>query len=343
MGPARDPAAGLRWGILGTASIAPAVIRAIRAAGCGTVAAVASRDLGRARAFAVAHAIPVALGDYAALLEPGVVDVVYNPLPNSLHAAWTIRALEAGRPVLCEKPFTVDAAEARAVAAVARRVGLPVAEAFMYRFHPLYDRLAAVLATGRIGPLVTLTSQFTFWLDDRAALPAVAGLGGGALLDVGCYCVDVARRLAGAEPRRVLAAAREAPGGPAGAVDDTLVGTLELAGGVLASFECGIASFERHRLELAGTRGAITVASPWFPGAERGTFVVRDAAGDEVVTTPGADGYELEVRDFARACTTGAPPRWPVADAVANMVALDALRASARTGTAVAVAAGDRV
>jgi xylose dehydrogenase (NAD/NADP) len=326
------PAAALRWGILGTASIAPALIRAIRASGCGTVAAVASRDPTRARAFAAEHGVPLACG-YDELLAPGTVDVVYNPLPNHLHATWSIRCLEAGLPVLCEKPFTLDAAEARTVAAVARRTGLPVAEAFMYRFHPLYDRLREVIDSGVIGEVATLRSCFTFFLDDRSALPAQAALGGGALMDVGCYGVELARRVARREPVRAHAAAHRTQ------VDETLIGVLEFPGGLLASVECSIASFERHQAEIAGTRGAIVIESPWFPGVERAALRLRVEGREEVIATPGGDGYVLEVQDFARACATGAAPRWPVADAVANMAALDALRAAARTGAAVAVAA----
>jgi D-xylose 1-dehydrogenase (NADP+, D-xylono-1,5-lactone-forming) len=326
------PAASLRWGILGTASIARALIPAIRASGCGTVAAVASRDPARGRAFAAELGVPRACA-YEDLLAPGTVDVIYNPLPNSLHAAWTIRCLEAGLPVLCEKPLALDAAEARTVAAAARRAGLPVAEAFMYRFHPLYDRLRELLEAGVIGEVVTVASCFTFFLDDPGALPAQAALGGGALMDVGCYAVELARRIARGEPVRAHAAAR------LGAVDETLVGVLEFPGGVIASLECSIAAFERHGATIGGTRGAIAIRAPWFPGAERGELRLLVDGREEVIATPGGDGYVLEVQDFARACVTGTAPRWPVEDAVANMAALDALHAAARTGTAIAVAA----
>jgi predicted dehydrogenase len=219
------------------------------------------------------------------------------------------------------------------VAAVARRTGLPVAEAFMYRFHPLYDRLQAIVESGTIGELVTIRGAFTFLLDDRGALPALAALGGGALMDVGCYPVELARRVSGREPLRARAAARLTE------VDETLVGLLEFPGGLIASIECSITSCERHEALIAGTRGAVTIESPWFPGAERGTLRLRLEGREEVITTPGGDGYVLEVQDFARACVTGTAPRWPVADAVANMAAVDALRAAARTGGTVAVAA----
>ncbi|MCK6551124.1 Gfo/Idh/MocA family oxidoreductase [Myxococcota bacterium] len=326
----------LRWGILGTASIAPAIIRGIRAANAGVVAAVASRDATRAEAFATTHAIPRAFGSYDALLASGAVDVVYNPLPNTLHAPWTIAALRAGLPVLCEKPFAATLAEAREVAAVARETGLPVAEAFMYRFHPLYDRVRALIAAGELGALVTIRGHFTFALDDRSALPAQAALGGGALRDVGCYAVDLARQLSGAEPVRAIALARGR------GVDDTLCGVLELASGVLAEVSCSIESFELHRAEVVGTKGAIVVDAPWFPGTERASFVLRRAGEPDVcVETPGGDGYALEAADFARAVVTGTAPRWPVEDALANAAAVDALLASAALGAAVRVEALD--
>jgi xylose dehydrogenase (NAD/NADP) len=324
----------LRWGILGTATIAPAVIRGVRASRSGVVTAVASRDLAKARAFATAHQIPEAFGSYAELLASRSVDVVYNPLPNTLHAEWTIAALRAGLPVLCEKPFAMTPAEARAVADVARETGLAVAEAFMYRFHPLYDRVRAVIDAGELGALVTIRGQFTFALDDPSALPGQAALGGGALRDVGCYAVDLARQLSRAEPVRAMAFTRSRSRG----LDDTLVGALELDSGVLAQLECSLESFEQHRAELAGTEGVIVLDAPWFPGAERGSFLLRRAGhADVVVETPGGDGYALETADFARAVVTHTPPRWPVEDAVSNAAAVDALLASAALGAAVRV------
>ena len=318
----------LRWGILGTASIAPAVIAGIRAGGCGRVAAVASRDGERARVWAARHGVPLSFGSYEALLASGAVDVVYVPLPNALHEAWSVRALEAGLPVLCEKPLACDAAGARVIAAAAERAGLPAAEAFMYRFHPLYDRLRDVLREGRIGRLVSVDAQFTFLLDDPSEVPASAALGGGALLDVGCYCVNLARLVTGAEPLRAIAFERR------GAVDDSLFGALEFSDGVVARLECSIESHERHRVEVAGTLGSIVIDRPWFPGTDAASFRLRVGETEEIVTAPGADGYRCEVEDFARACRSGTAPRWPLADAVANLAACDALRAAARSGCA---------
>lgn len=309
----------LRWGILGAANIAPRIIEAIRAAGAGTVEAIASRSKERAETFALQHAIPRAFGSYQAMLDCKNIDLVYNPLPNSLHAAWTIRALEAGLPVLCEKPFTTRLRDAQRVAAVARKTKLPVAEAFMYRFHPLWDHVRAVIEGGAIGELTTITSRFTFLLDDPASISADPELGGGALMDVGCYCVDLARQLSGSEPREAVSLSAF------GKLGDSFFGAMKMDNGVLAHVECSINSFERHGAELAGTRGVIEVAQPWFPGVREARYVLRTEKRHEEFAVPGGDGYQREVLDFVRAVREGCDPRWPVEDAVANVAALEML------------------
>ncbi len=315
----------IRWGVLGTASIAETVVPAIGRSDGNSVQAVASRDPGRARAWADAMGIPDAYGGYDAMLAAGGFDAVYVPLPNALHAEWTIRALDAGYPVLCEKPLAMNAQEAREVEAAATRTGLPVAEAFMYRFHPLFDAALARLDAGAIGALVSVDSRFSFFEDDRGGVVASAALGGGALMDVGCYCVNLSRRVTRAEPLRVRALQ------VGDAVDDTLMGILEFPGGVLARFETSIASAEDHRVEIRGTEGTLVLPDPWVPGLGDTRLLIRRwGRPDEVVVVPGADTYRLEVEDFARAITEGTPPRWPVTDAVANMAVIDALFAAAR-------------
>lgn len=331
--PAPRDVTDLRWGILGTAGIArSAFIPGLRAAGAGRVEAVASRDGDKARAFADDLGIPLAFGSYAEMLESGAVDLVYNPLPNTMHAAWTVKALEAGLPVLCEKPLALHASEGRSIADAARRAGLPVAEAFMYRFHPLWDAVREVLARGDLGRLTTLRSTFTFALDDPSALPAAADLGGGSLRDVGCYCVDAFRLLAGCEPLRAFA------GEHRDHVDRTMVGVLEFPDGLLAHFESSIESHERHEMTVHGTLGSLVVAEPWLPGAGPGRFTVDVGAGPVAVEVPPADAYGLEALDFARAVAGGRPPRWTIQDAVATLSVMDALFESARTGRSVRVA-----
>jgi predicted dehydrogenase len=314
-----------RWGILGTAEIAEQIIRGVREGGVSEVRAVASREIGRAREWARRHGIPLAFGSYDELLRSGEIDLVYNPLPNSLHAEWTIKALEAGLPVLCEKPLAANVKEARAIERAAAGAGLYVAEAFMYRFHPQWDVVCGLVRDGAVGKLSTLYSRFTFMLDDRSAHPASAALAGGALMDVGCYCVNFSRLIAGCEPVRIFAVEQRST------VDDTMVGLLEFPNGILAHFETSIANFERHGAEIAGTEGAISIDKPWAPGSTPARVTVRrhDAEPREIVVPP-ANAYRLEVDDFVRVCAGKIKPRWPIGDAVANMAVIDTLFLSAR-------------
>jgi len=271
--------------------------------------------------------IPEAYGSYDGMLAAGGIDVVYNPLPNSLHAPWTIRALEAGYPVLCEKPFALNEAQAREVMAVSAQTGRPVAEGFMYRFHPMFDKVLELLDAGAIGSLVSISSRFSFFEDSPSTIVGSAELGGGALMDVGCYCVNLSRLIARAEPTRVSAMR------VGGRVDHTLMGLLEFPGGVLAQFETSIASAECHGAHICGTEGAMVLPSPWIPGVEDTRILVqRWGEPDEIVPVAGADTYRLEIEDFARAVTTATPPRWPAEDAAANMAVIDALFESAGRG-----------
>lgn len=321
----------VRWGILSTAHIGRALVRGIGLSDGSCVQAVASREYTRAGEWAKEQGIPRALGSYEELLEAHDVDCIYNPLPNSMHAEWTIKALEAGKPVLCEKPFTVDAAQAREVVEVARRTGVLVAEAFMYRFHPLYDQVLELLSTGIIGDIVTIRSAFTFRLTDRSNIRCSGELAGGALMDVGCYCVNLARRIAGCEP--VLAQAFERRT----TVDDTLVGSLEFPNGIIAYFECSIEDSGRSCAEITGTEGAIALPSPWFPGEDQSSFVLKRGGKEETIPAPGANSYKLEVEDFVRAYRKHESLRWPAQDAIANMAVIDALYRSAREKTGIPI------
>lgn len=322
----------VRWGILGTANISRALMRGIGMSATSCVQAVASREWTRAFEWAKEHGIPRPFGSYDEMLHSGEIDVLYNPLPNSLHAEWTIKALEARIPVLCEKPFTVNAAEAREVAAVSEQRGVLVVEAFMYRFHPVYDQVLDLIAAGGIGKVTSIHSVFTFRLGDRDTNIRASGpLAGGALMDVGCYCVNLARRVAGCEPARALAFERRT------SVDDTLFGTLEFPNGIVSQFECSIENHSRLHAEISGTEGTIVLENPWFPGENGARFVVRRGDHEEVVETPGGNCYHIEVEDFVRAYKTHHPPRWTVDDAIANMEAIDALYLSAKKGKAVVV------
>jgi len=323
--------APVRWGIIGTANIARKIIRGIGQSRSSMVNAVASRDWSRAVEFAKEQGIPQPFGSYESLLNSHEIDAVYNPLPNSMHAEWTIRAMEAGKPVLCEKPFAATAAEAREMVEVSKRTGMLLAEAFMNRYHPVYDRVFELIDSGAIGQVTTIDSTFSWRLTDRNEIPASSDLAGGSLMDVGCYCVNLSRMIAGVEPSRAFAFERRT------SVDDTLVGVLEFPNGVLARFESSIESYHRRRAEIRGTDGAIVIDDPWTPGEDQARIFVQRNKKEETIVAPGANVYQLEIEAFVRALRTREPLRWPPEDGVKNMAAIDALYESARSGNTVAV------
>jgi predicted dehydrogenase len=317
----------IRWGILSTAHIGQkSVIPAMHAARNGTPAAVASRDLGKARAFAEANGIPRTFGSYEDLLADPAIDAVYNPLPNALHAEWTIKALEAGKPVLCEKPFTLTAAEARQVAEVSRAAGLPVAEAFMYRFHPQTERVQRMVADGAVGALHTIQASFTVTIPNPGHnIRFQQATGGGSLYDLGCYPVSLMRLLAG-EP--VAAAAFGALNDQG--VDLRAAGTLGFAGGVTGTFTCDMASFRAQDADIRGTDGRIRVRAPFSVPKDQPT-VIEYWHGDqfEEITIPAANHYALMLEDFADAVRTGRTPRFTTDDAIRQMDTLERLVALA--------------
>lgn len=321
----------IRWGILGTAHIGHSLLRAIGDATGNCVQAVASREWTRASEWAREFGVPRVFGSYEEMLASGEIDAVYNPLPNSLHAEWTIRSLEAGLPVLCEKPFTMTANEAREVAAVAARTHLPVAEAFMYRYHPIYDRVLQSIQAGDIGNVMAIRSAFTFRLPDHSNIRWSKALGGGSLMDIGCYCVNVSRLIAGTEPVRVAAIERRIE------VDGTMIGVLEFPNGLLSHFESSFEQYGRSYVAIEGSEGIITIPKPWLPGSDFSEYTIKRAEHEETVRVPGADTYLLEVEDFGNACRTHASTRWPIEDAIANMTVIDSLYKAAAQGRRVEI------
>jgi D-xylose 1-dehydrogenase (NADP+, D-xylono-1,5-lactone-forming) len=313
------------WGILGCANISKTIIGAMKHTENGVVHAIASRNLEKAQEWQRLYGIEKAFGSYIELIDSSGIDALYLPLPNSMHAEWCLKAIERRIPILCEKPFALNAGQARSVAEASINSGVTVAEAFMYRFHPLYDKVLETISKGKIGKLSTIFSRFTFMLDDPESICANPDLGGGALMDVGCYCVNLSRLITGKEPIR---AASYSTGDK---VDETMTGMMEFPDGVLAHFETGISNFERHHAEIAGTEGAIIINSPWFPGEKEGSFILRTNSGDEIITTPGANCYTLELEDFMDAVIKNRPPRWIAEDAVNNMAAIDSLYGSINT------------
>lgn len=318
----------VRWGILSTANIGRRVIPAIHASGNGVVAAVCSRSLEQAQAFAEELDIPRAFGSYEELLADSQIDAIYIPLPNSMHAEWSIKCAEAGIPTLCEKPFASDAFEAQSIVDAFERPGVLLAEAFMYRFHPQHAKVKEIIADGGIGDLQFIISSFTFRISNGANIRLSKPLAGGSLMDVGCYCVNLMRFMTGEEPAQVTASAII---GKTTGVDEALAGTLEFASGVIGHFECGLRAYRQHSYTLKGTAGMITVPTSFVPDKAADTLV-QHWQGENYTEhiIPPIDHYQLMVEDFADALINGRAPRFAPADAVNNMVVVDALLAQAR-------------
>ncbi len=320
----------VRWGVIGAAAIAEKrVIPAIQASSNGRVTAIAARDPQRARDAAARLNIATAYDDYEALLADPEIDAIYNPLPNSLHAAWSQKAAEAGKAILCEKPLARNAAEAAALAEVCARHGVIVMEAFMYRFHPRTLRVQELIAEGVIGEVQQVRSSFCFSMGvpDPSNVRLQPGLAGGALMDVGCYAVNAARLLLGAEPTKAVAVADldERFG-----VDMAAVGALEFPGGRLAAIDCSFKAGFSNTYSVIGTKGRIDVQRAFQPEQDDAPIVIDAGDRPYTETIPGANQYVLMVEQFAQAVLNGAPSPYPIADSVANMRVLDALIVAAR-------------
>jgi predicted dehydrogenase len=315
--------------VLSTSNIGrSALIPAIQHSTNGELVAVASRDLQRARDFAAKLSIPVSYGNYDALLSAKDIDAVYIPLPNSLHREWTILAAEAKKHVLCEKPLAMNSAECAEMDNAARRNGVKLMEAFMYRFHPQTQKVLALLRTGAIGDLRLIHSAFTFRVTDPANIRLHPELGGGSLMDVGCYCVNISRTIAGQEPIQVQAYANWSSKG----VDDQMAGTLRFRNGVLAQFDCSLILSRREFYELVGTEGAIDVPVAFLPGTSQTTIKLRQRHNEGLHELPGVDEYRLMVEHFASCVLNDEPLRYPPDEAAANMRVIEALYRSARHG-----------
>ena len=317
----------IRWGILGTAEIArSAVVPAIQKSRNGKVIAVASRDLAKAKAFANPLGIERAYGSYEELLADPNVDAIYNPLPVSLHAPWSIRAAEAGKPTLCEKPLATNAREAQAMIAAFSKRQLLLAEALMYRYHPLTQRAVQMVKDGGVGDIQLLRASFT-------AQPARGAtdfrfrreLGGGVMLDLGVYCVSILRWLAGEEPSACNAIVQT---GTTSGVDERAAGALRFPSGKIGSFSCGMPLQFECSYSVIGTNGHLLVdwgAMVAWPGSE---FKIRHWQGNnyqEIAISP-ANHYQLMVEDFGDSLLTGQPMRFPIEDSARNLQIIDRIR-----------------
>ncbi len=322
----------IRWGILSTARIGlTRFIPGAQAASNGEVVAIAGRDAARAASVAADLGIPRSYGSYEQLLADPEVDAIYNPLPNSMHAEWTLRAAEAGKAILCEKPLARDAAEAASVVEGCKRQGVLLMEAFMYRFHPQHARVRALIDGGAIGELHAVRTAFTFHMRalDPTNVRLQGDLAGGSLMDVGCYAVNAARMLFGAEP--VAALAMQDYRSEFG-VDVALAGVLQFPDRRMATLDCGFRAAGQGWYMAAGTTGTIEVPTAFVPGTADTLVILDDADGRREERIPGVNQYTLEAEEFAAALLERRPPRYPAEDGVANMRAIDALYRSAREG-----------
>jgi predicted dehydrogenase len=283
------------------------------------VAAVAARDASRAEAFAAKHGIAKSYNNYEALVTDPDLDAIYNPLPNSLHGRWTRAALDAGKHVLCEKPFTANAAEAREIAELAGQSDRVVMEGFHYRYHPFASRVAEIIASGELGELQRVDVDWCFWLPKFSDIRYDYSLAGGALMDIGCYAVDMVRTFGGSTPEVVSAQAKVRDP----QVDRAVTAELRFAGGHTGRIRCSMWSFNLPRLtaKVVGDRGELRL-HPLMPFQR---FSVRSAGGKRVERFPSRPTYAYQLDAFVAAVLRGEPVRTTSEEAVENMTVIDAI------------------
>ncbi|MBV8258117.1 MAG: Gfo/Idh/MocA family oxidoreductase [Actinobacteria bacterium] len=320
----------VRWGILSTADINRKVIPPARESAKVELVAVASRDQARADAYAREWGIPRAHGSYEALLADPEIEAVYIPLPNTMHAEWSIRALDAGKHVLCEKPFTRHPDEVDAAWDAAERNGRFLSEAFMYRHHPQAKRLVELVREGAIGELRLVRSAFSYGLYDADNIRLRTDVEGGALMDVGCYNVSGSRLLAG-EPERVSG---EAWYGPSG-TDWVFTGTMRFPGDVIATFDCSTAEANRDELEAIGSDGSLFLDDPWH--CNNPVIELRRDGGVERIEVERANPYRLELENLSDAIRGENELLLGREDALGQARALEALHESATSGRPVSL------
>ncbi len=320
----------LRWGLLSTARISRAVIPPIRASLQSELKAVASRDIVKARNHAKEWHIPHAYGSYEELLADEDIDVIYNPLPNHLHAEWSIRAAEAGKHVLCEKPLALTLDEVDQVMAAAKKHNVIIAEAFMYQHHPQTLKVLDLIKQDTIGELLLIKGTFTFNLDRSDDVRWVPEWGGGSIWDVGCYPISFSRLVANAEPAEVFGWQVTGSTG----IDVVFSGQMRFASGLLAQFDCGFRAPYRTMMEIVGTKGVIELGSPFKPvGGE--WIKIKRGDSIELLRSPEFEPYRGEIEDMEHAVLDGQAPRVTLENSRSNVATILALLESARTGQVV--------
>jgi predicted dehydrogenase len=322
----------VRWGVLGCAHIATRkVIPAMQRSDLCDVVAIASRDAGRAAETAETLGIPGHHGSYDDLLADPTVEAVYIPLPNHLHAEWTLRAAAAGKHVLCEKPLALSAVQATEMIEGCRAAGVVFMEAFMYRVHPMWLRVRELVTSGAIGELDAVQVFFSYHNVDPANIRNIAEYGGGALMDIGCYAINVARWMFDGEPTDVTGAVRRDPRFGT----DVLTSAVLDFGGRHATFTCSTQIESDQRVHLIGTEGRLLVEIPFNIPPDRPTRIIRAAGGDppvapgiEVFEIPTADPYTIQGDAFSTAVRDGSGVPIPPEDAVGNMAVIERILAA---------------
>lgn len=318
-----------RWGILSTANIGRiAMIPALQASKQAEVVAVASRNLESAEKFSADLDIEKAYGSYQDLLDDPNIDIIYIPLPNHLHKKWTIRAAESGKHILCEKPIALNPDECHEMINAARDNGVKLMESFMYRHHPRILSAVDLVRSGKIGDLKVIETGFTFKLKNLQDIRYQPEMGGGALMDVGCYCVNIIRLMAGREPVSMQAKATWTKTG----VDEQLIGILDFEDGLTAHFDCGFNMTSRQRCLIAGTEGYLEIPNCFLPGNKKSSITeVRGPGNIKTHSFKGVDQYRLIADDFMHSITSN-KPLYDIDDANANMRVIEALINSAKNG-----------
>ncbi len=320
----------VKWGVLSAAKIGlEKVIPAMIQSELCEIVGLASRDAERARAATAKLGIPNAYGSYEAMLADPEIEAVYNPLPNHLHVDWTIKALEAGKHVLCEKPVGVDSADARRlVEATHSYPDLKVMEAFMYRFHPQWVEAKKRVDAGAIGELKSIQSYFSYFNDDPGNIRNLYERGGGGLLDIGCYCVSLSRYLFGRAPDRALGVVERDPDLR---IDRMTSGILDFSSGT-SSFTCSTQLSYYQRVQITGTKGRIEIEIPFNAPPDRQTRIwLETESGIEEISFPICDQYTLQGDAFSKSILEDRPVPTPLSDAVENLEVVDALFASSES------------
>ncbi len=321
----------IRWGVLGTAKIGrEKVIPGIQASSNGEVTAIASRNREQAEKTAKLLGIEKAYGSYDALLADVDIDAVYIPLPNHLHVEWAIKAIHAGKHVLCEKPIGLSASQAEELAAIAaRHPEIKVMEAFMYRFHPQWIKVKEAVEAGRIGEVKTVNSFFSYFNADPQNIRNQADIGGGALMDIGCYCISFPRFLFGEEPVRAVSTIDR---DPVMKTDRLASAILEFSGGKTSTFTCSTQLMPWQRAHVFGDKGHIEIEIPVNAPKDAATKVwIRTPDGAEEIVIPPVDQYTLQAEEFAKSILENMPVPTPLSDAVNNMKTIEAIFRSAGT------------